>query len=124
ARIGSAIDQANAAASARTINVAAAADDEVSAQIAGLFGAHARGYQTLSSQAAALHDRFVRALLAGSDSYAATEAANVAQTLLDVVNAPTLALLGRPLIGNGAAGLDGPVGQAGRPGGILFGNGG
>ena len=47
AGIGSAIDEANAAAAARTTNVAAAAGDEVPAQLAGLFGAHARRYQAL-----------------------------------------------------------------------------
>jgi hypothetical protein len=45
------------------------------------------------------------------------------QDVLGVVNAPTEALLGRPLIGNGANGAPG-TGQAGGPGGILFGNGG
>ena len=103
AGIGSAIDEANAAAAARTTNVAAAAGDEVSAQLAGLFGAHARRYQALGAEAAAFHDAFVQTLLAGGGSYARTEAANVQQTLLDLVNAPTELLLGRPLIGQGAA---------------------
>lgn len=95
----------------------------MSAQIAALFGAHARSYQALSAQAAAFHDQFVRSLIAGGGSYARTEAANVQQTLLDLVNAPTLALLDRPLIGDGGDGASGPVGQPGQPGGILFGNG-
>jgi hypothetical protein len=67
ASIGSTIDEANAAAAARTTNVVAAAD-EVSAQIAALFGAHARSYQALSAQAAAFHAQFVQSLLAGGGS--------------------------------------------------------
>ncbi|MEK0729033.1 hypothetical protein OSH23_24295, partial [Mycobacterium ulcerans] len=42
---------------------------------------------------------------------------------LNLINTPTNALLGRPLIGNGANGAPG-TGQAGGPGGILWGNGG
>ncbi|WP_140032002.1 PE domain-containing protein, partial [Mycobacterium tuberculosis] len=71
----------------------------------------------------AFHDQFVRALAAGAGAYAGAEAANVEQQLLNAINAPTLALLGRPLIGNGADGSPG-TGQAGGPGGILYGNGG
>lgn len=86
----------------------AAGADEVSAGIAALFGAHARAYQALSAQAAAFHAQFVQALNAGAGSYAAAEGANasplqtVQQDALNAINAPTQALLGRPLIGNGA----------------------
>lgn len=45
------------------------------------------------------------------------------QTVMNVINAPTNTLLGRPLIGNGTDGPPG-TGQAGGPGGILWGNGG
>ncbi|GAB7143298.1 hypothetical protein LRC484719_18860 [Mycobacterium riyadhense] len=45
------------------------------------------------------------------------------QTVLDVVNAPSMAAVNRPLIGNGAAGAPG-TGADGAPGGILIGNGG
>jgi PE family len=108
ASIGSAINAANAAAVATTTSVVAAAADEVSTQLAALFGAHARSYQALSAQAAAFHDQFVRALNAGAGTYAGTEAANASplqtleQDVLGVINAPTEALLGRPLIGDGA----------------------
>ena len=89
--------------------------DEVSAAVAALFGAHARGYQALSAQAAAFHRQFVQALNANACVYPlATEAANTAATanpwqvlqqdLLKVINAPTEALLDRPLIGNGTNG--------------------
>jgi len=76
ARIGSVISAANGTAAASTTEVAAAGADEVSAQIAALFGAHSRAYQAVSAQTAAFHDRFVQALNAGSCSYARTETAN------------------------------------------------
>ncbi|KZS70038.1 hypothetical protein A4G29_07585 [Mycobacterium kansasii] len=83
----------------------------------------------LSTQTASLHEQFVQALNAAGAAYAAAEAANasplqtVEQDLLNLVNAPTQALLGRPLIGDGA---DAPAGSGlpGGPGGILLGNGG
>ncbi|OOK81956.1 PE family protein [Mycobacterium kansasii] len=106
--IGSTITSANAAAAPATLEVLAAGADEVSAAIAVLFSEHARDYQALSAHAAAFHEQFVRALTTGGGAYAAAEAANVQQSLLAVINAPTLALLGRPLIGNGAAGTRAP----------------
>ncbi len=123
AEIGSAISTANGAAALPTVEVVAAAADEVSTQIAALFGAHARSYQTLSTQAAAFHSRFVQALTTAAASYASVEAANASplQVALDVINAPAQTLLGRPLIGNGADGST--PGQAGGPGGLLYGNG-
>src|SRR4051794_15134449 len=76
AGLGSSLNAANAAASFPTTAVLAAAEDEVSAAIAKLFSEHAQGYQALSAQAAAFHDRFVQALTAGAGSYASAEAAN------------------------------------------------
>ncbi len=116
AEIGSAISTANGAAALPTVEVVAAAADEVSTQIAALFGAHARSYQTLSTQAAAFHSRFVQALTTAAASYASVEAANASplQVALDVINAPAQTLLGRPLIGNGADGST--PGQAGPAG--------
>ncbi|WP_152317230.1 PE family protein, partial [Mycobacterium tuberculosis] len=127
AGIGSALAEANAAALAPTTALLAAGADEVSAAIAALFGAHGQAYQTVSAQASAFHAQFVQALTGGGGAYAAAEAANVSaaqstdQRLLDLINGPTQALLGRPLIGDGANG--GP-GQDGGPGGVLYGNGG
>ena len=123
--IGSTVSAANAAAAATTTEVLAAGADEVSAAIAALFGAQGQAYQALGAQAAAFHDEFVQALTAGVGSYAAAEVANASplQTLLDLLNAPTEALFGRPLIGNGANGAPG-TGQNGAPGGFLVGNGG
>ncbi len=118
ARLGSMISAANSAAAAQTTAVAAAGADEVSAAVAALFGAHGQTYQVLSAQAAAFHSQFVQALSGGAQAYAAAEATNFGplQPLFDVINAPTLALLNRPLIGNGADGDRG----AGRTRGCLL----
>ncbi|WP_459797455.1 PE family protein, partial [Mycobacterium riyadhense] len=125
AGIGSMINAANAAASPLTIGVLAAGSDEVSTQIAALFGAHAQEYQALSAKAAAFHTQFLQALTAGARSYASAEAAAasplqvVEQSVLGAVNAPTQALLGRPLIGNGADGT--AASPNGGAGGLLYG---
>src|SRR5580693_8298722 len=76
--IGSAVDAGNAAAAAPTTGVVPAASDEVSALVAAQFAAHAELYQTVSAQAAAIHQQLVEALAASSGSYASTEAANAA----------------------------------------------
>ncbi|OOK70610.1 PE family protein [Mycobacterium kansasii] len=123
AAIGSAIDAANAGATAATTRIAAAGTDEVSRAVAAVFAAHAQSCQAVSVRAAAFHYRFVASLFAGTESYVATEAASAMQNLLNVVNAPTQALLGRPLVGDGVNGASG-TGQDGGPGGILIGNGG
>ncbi|GFG89989.1 hypothetical protein MBOU_20310 [Mycobacterium bourgelatii] len=117
--IGAALNAAGTAAAGQTTGILAAGADEVSVVIATLFNGHAQAYQALSREAAAFHERFLLALSAGGGAYTSAEAANVA--VMDVINAPTRALLGRPLIGDGYAG--GP-GQDGGPGGLLFGNGG
>ena len=123
ANIGSTITEANAFALVPTTGVVAAGADEVSAAIASLFSGHAAAFQTLSAKAAAFHEQFVQLLNGGAASYAQTEAANAEQALLNAVNEPTMALVGRPLIGNGANGAPG-TGANGEDGGILFGNGG
>lgn len=74
--IGSALAAQNVAAALPTMGVVPAAADEVSALTATQFGAHAATYQTVSAQAAAIHDLFVRTLGVSAGSYAATEAAN------------------------------------------------
>ncbi|WP_081290909.1 PE family protein, partial [Mycobacterium asiaticum] len=131
AHLGSNLTAANAAALAPTSQVLAAGADEVSEAIAALFGAHGQAYQALSDQAQRFQQQFVQLMNAGADAYAHAEAANaspleaVQQQVLRAINAPTQLLLGRPLIGDGAAGgtVNG-VGQAGGAGGILYGNGG
>src|ERR1700758_3011158 len=132
--IGSTLSAANAAAAPPTTGVLAAAEDEVSAAIAAVFSAHGQGFQALGAQAAVFHAQFVQALTEGAGSYVSAEAANVAaftanpaqtiqQDLLGLINAPSLALTQRPLIGNGANGAPG-TGAPGGAGGWLFGNGG
>ncbi|WP_415624201.1 PE family protein, partial [Mycobacterium intermedium] len=98
--------------------IAEAAADEVSAAIARLFGSYAQDYLMLGAQAAAFQEKFVQALSTSAGSYAAAEALNgswlqvpelqaLQQNLLGTANARSLALTGRPLIGNGANGAPG-----------------
>jgi|SRR5271166_5746105 len=104
AGVGSLITDANALAAAETVALQAPAADAVSAAVAAVFGSHAQSYQAIGAQMAAFHDQFVQNLAAGGNAYAGAEAANVQQSLLDLINAPTQAVLGRPLIGDGAPG--------------------
>ncbi len=104
AGIGSSLTAVGAAAAAPTTGIVAAAEDEISTQIAALFSQHGLGFQQLSAQASAFHERFVQALTAGTASYAATEAGAV-QTLANAVNAPAAAALGQPPLSSGAAAL-------------------
>lgn len=87
---------------------------------------HGQTYQALSARAAAFHERFVQALATGGGAYAAAEAASVSplQSALDLLNAPTQALLGRPLVGNGANGAPGTGANGGEDGTTPGGNGG
>jgi PE family len=102
AGIGSSLSAAGAAAVAPTTGILAAAEDEISTQIAALFSAHGLGFHELSAQASAFHEQFVQTLTAGAGSYAATEARGV-QTLVNAVKAPAADALGQPLLGSGAA---------------------
>ncbi len=133
--LGSSISAANASAASATTQVLAAGADEVSARIAALFGGFGLEYQAISAQVAAYHQRFVQALSTGAGAYASAEATAAEQIVLGVINAPTQALLGRPLIGDGAnattpggaggaGGSGGGTGGAGGAGGWLFGVGG
>ena len=89
ANIGSTIRAADATSASWTTAVLPAAEDEVSAAIAGVFSARGQGFQALSVQAASLHNQFVQLVNAGARQYALTEAANasplqaVGQDLLD-----------------------------------------
>jgi len=76
--IGSAINAARTSASGQTTGLLAAAEDEVSAAIANLFGVYGRQYQAALSQAAAFHTEFTQALAAAASTYAQAEAANAA----------------------------------------------
>lgn len=140
--IGTAVTRANIAAALPTTELLAAAEDEVSAAIARFFGDHGLAYISTSDWVAQTQTRFAQLLSFAQTSYTDTEAAitasmrgpigaaeaagplrAVTDDILDVVNAPTNFMLGRPLIGDGANGAPG-TGQAGGAGGILWGNGG
>ncbi|WP_255730908.1 MULTISPECIES: PE family protein [Mycobacterium] len=101
ADIGTEINSANAAAALPTTGVVAAAADQVSAQIAALFSSHAQGYQQLSAQVTAFHDKIVQAMGAGASAYANAES-SAARTLVNAVNAPAAQLLGHALPSPGA----------------------
>jgi hypothetical protein len=126
--IGSALDAAHAGAAVSTTGLMAPAADEVSVAVAAVFAGVGRDYQTLCAQAGAFRERFVQLLAANAGAYGLTEAANASplqtleRDLLGVVNAPTEALLGRALIGNGTNGT--ATNPNGGAGGLLYGNGG
>ena len=97
------------AAAVPTTGLAAPAADEVSAAIVALLSKYGQEFQALSVRASAFHQQLVQALSSASCSYLAAEAADasllqtVRHDLQGAVNAPTEVLLGRVLIGNGAA---------------------
>lgn len=73
AGLDSTISTASVDAAARTTNLLAAADDEVSAAIASFFSDHGSAYQVLSARAEAFHAQLVRTLAAGATAYATAE---------------------------------------------------
>jgi hypothetical protein len=103
--IGSAINAARANAAGQTTGLLAAAEDEVSAAIANLFGAYGQEYQAALSQAATFHTEFTQALAAAASAYAQAEAANAALVsgLSNEVSAPVRTLLGQTPIAGGAS---------------------
>jgi hypothetical protein len=96
AEIKSAIGEAKAAAAGPTTGLAAAAQDEVSAATAQLFGTYAKDYHAVLARAAAFHEEFAAALASAGNAYAGAEAANasaisrVAPTLTSAVVQPPL----------------------------------
>ena len=131
--IGSALNEAHAAAAEATTGLAVAGADEVSSAVAALFARYGQQYQTLAGDVAAFHDQFAASLVVGANSYATAEATNLGQLLsnaaatpLNLINTPVEDLTGRPLIGNGANGSPNAqgAGPAGGAGGWLYGNGG
>ena len=76
AAMGSAVNAASAAAAHSTTSVLAAAEDEVSAALAALFGVYGREYQAATAQAAQFHERFMLGLAASANAYVTTEIAN------------------------------------------------
>lgn len=99
--IGSAINEAKAAAAGPTTSLVAAAEDEVSVIAARLFGGYGRQYQALLHRAAAFHDEFVAALGGAGNAYAQAEA-DIAGTLgLTSTTAPVFGVppsAGDPLV--------------------------
>ncbi|ORA11169.1 PE family protein, partial [Mycobacterium angelicum] len=132
ANIGSTLAAVNALAAGPTTGILAAGADDVSAAIASVFSGQARTYQAAAAQAEVFQQWFFQTLNAGAGAYVAAEAASTSplqnalqifeQDLLAAINAPTKAIFGRPLIGNGADAT--MPGQAGGAGGFLYGNGG
>lgn len=112
AGIGSSLQEATAAAAARTTGVAAAASDEVSIAISELFGDVGREFQALTAEATAFQDEFVSLLNGGTAAYVSTELANAGQGLLGAVNSPAAAVTFYPggaygqLIANTTANLE------------------
>jgi hypothetical protein len=76
ADIDSAVGAAKAAAAGPTSDLVVAAQDEVSAAVAELFGGYGKEYQAVLKQAAAFHEEFAAALATAANAYAQAEAAN------------------------------------------------
>ena len=104
-RIGAAIDAAGAAAAGPISGLPAAAEDEVSAAVAKLFGLYGQEYRALVGQAAAFHSEFTQALAAAGNAYALAETGNVARVsgASNALNASVQALIGQTLTGRGAS---------------------
>lgn len=75
ARIGSTIGESNTATAQQTAAIPASAADGVSAAVASFWNAHAQGYQDISAQMSAFHEKFVQALTVGGAAYSNAEAA-------------------------------------------------
>lgn len=118
AGIHSSLNEVTAAAAGPTTSVMAAAEDEISAGVAALFGAVGQEYQAVGAQAAAFHAQFVNLLNGTAAAYTGAEAANAAHIVANELNAPVLALSGgEASVQTAAAAVTG----AGASGGGLFG---
>jgi hypothetical protein len=108
--IGSAINTASWSAAGPTTGLLPAAQDEVSAAIAKLFGAYGQEYQAAVSQAAAFHNEFTHALAAAGNAYLEAEAANsalmpVPSNALNTITAPIQMLFGQTAVTGGSGGI-------------------
>ncbi|MEY8016297.1 PecA family PE domain-processing aspartic protease [Mycobacterium servetii] len=108
----------NVSAAAAQIAAWPAALQGLSAQLSGALGTNS--VAAVTSVAAG---NPVAGLVANPAQTLSADLGQAEQTIVNLINAPTNTLLGRPLIGNGASGANG-TGQAGQAGGILWGNGG
>jgi hypothetical protein len=104
AEIGSTISAAKAAAAGPTTSLVPAAEDEVSALTASLFGAYGRDCQALLQQATVFHDQFAAALAAAGKAYAGAEAA--ASSTLGSLEANVQGLQGGTAVASTLAGAD------------------
>ncbi len=99
-RLASAISSARANAAGSTTGLLAAAEDEVSAAVAKVFGAYGQQYQALVAQAEAFQSEFSAALAAAGNAYMQAEATNAAlstggmSNALKALAAPVQTLLG------------------------------
>jgi hypothetical protein len=105
AAIGTAINEAKAAAAGTTTAVAAAATDEVSEAIATLFSAYAQECQAIIEQATVFHSEFAEALAAGASAYANVEAASLGALTAPLTTSATggtglLTALAKPALTN------------------------
>ena len=103
-RIGSAIGAASTTAAGPTTGLVAAAQDEVSAAIAKLFGVYGEEYQGLLSQSTLFHSQFTQALAVAANAYTQAETANAAvlSEVSNAVKAPVQTLFGQaPAGGSG-----------------------
>lgn len=92
AGIRSMLAESSASAAPPTAGIVAAAEDEVSAQVAALFSEFGQDYQVVSTQAQQFHAQFVNLLSAGAGAYLGTEVANAEQNALNVVGGPVQGL--------------------------------
>lgn len=76
--LGSVIQEAHTAAAGSTMQIASAAQDEISVAVSAAFGDYGQEFQALGARVSAFHGQFVQALSGGGLMYAAAEAANVA----------------------------------------------
>lgn len=112
-QINSAISQARTAAAGPTTSVVAAAQDEVSAVTAQLFGAYGQEYQGLLQQASVFHDSFVAALSGAGNAYAGAEYS--ASNMLGTVEAGVQSLMGGGALPKAAANVGLFMGGSGLP---------
>jgi hypothetical protein len=107
AGIRSTLADASSSAVAPTVAVPAAAQDDVSAGVAAVFGAFGEDYQTFSAQMQTFHEQFLNLMNAGAGAYQSTDA-DAQQALLSAVNAPARELLGQSTPPGAAASNGGP----------------
>jgi PE family protein/PE-PPE domain-containing protein len=118
--IGTAISTASSNAAGPTTGLLPAAEDEVSAAIAKLFGAYGREYQAVVSQAATFHNEFTQALAAAGNAYLEAEAANSApmsgpSNTLNTITAPIQPLFGQTAVTGGPSGFSAMTSMARAP---------